>query len=153
MADKLELVAIATESSFNIPGVPRDLVHLGLRQCAVVVILAVGAATTTSFRLIALHSLAKRTPIFRIGSTLVAGILRAKHPVVNDDLRVLLILGSCDERLALTQSCESFDHDHWLLHDVISRPDARIVNAEAALAIVEMNAPASRTWPTSSGKV
>jgi hypothetical protein len=145
MADELELVAIATETSLNVPCVPRDLVHLGLRQRAVVVILAVRAATTTRLSFIALHGLAKRSPIFRISATLVAGLFWAKHPVVNDGLRVLLVLGCCDERFAFTNAAKPTDHNHWLFHDVISRPDARMVNAEAALAFVRMDAPASRT--------
>lgn len=32
MADELELMAIATEASLNVPLVPRDLVHLGLSE-------------------------------------------------------------------------------------------------------------------------
>lgn len=41
VADKLELMAITTKASLNVPSVPRNLVHLGLCQSAVVVILAV----------------------------------------------------------------------------------------------------------------
>ena len=38
-------------------------------------------------------------------------------------------------------------------HHEISRPDTRNVNADAALAMVEMNPPGSNAWPTSSGQV
>ena len=41
MTDELELMAVATEASVNVPLVRRYLVHLGLCQCAIVVILAV----------------------------------------------------------------------------------------------------------------
>ena len=153
MADEVKLAAIATEASINVPGIPRDLVHLGLHQRGVVVILAVRAAATASLGLIDLHRLAKRTLVFGISTALVAGLFRAKHPVIDDGLRVLLVLGSGDERLTLAQTSEAFNHDHGLFHATISRPDARIVKEAAALAMVEMNEPESSTWPTSSGKV
>jgi len=102
MTDEVETVAVATEARINIPLVPRYLVHLCLCHCAVVVILAVGAATTTRFGLIHLHSLTKRNPVFRISITLVAGVLRAKHPIVDHDLGVLLVLSGSDEWLAFT---------------------------------------------------
>ena len=141
MTDELKLMAVATKSSVNVPLVKWYLFHLGLCQCAVVVILAVGAAAATGFSLIALHSLAKRNPVFRISALLVAGVFRAKHPVLDNHRRVLLVLSGSDEWFAFAHTREAFNHNHWLFHYDISRPDARMLMAVAVPAIVEINPP------------
>ena len=141
MTDELELMAVATEASINIPLVKWNLFHLGLGHGAVVVILAVRTSAPTSFSLIHLHSYTQGHPVFRISATLVAWVFRAKHPIVNDDLRVLLVLSSGDEWFAFAHTREAFNHDHWLFHYDISRPDARMLIAVAVPAIVEINPP------------
>lgn len=151
VADKLKLGAKSTESSVIIPLVARDAFHLGLSESAVVIILAVRAATTTSLSLIDLHRLAYRHPECLIGIRFIARVFRTKHPIVNDDLRVLFVLGSRDEWFAFTQASKPADDSYGLFHATISLPDPRIVSALAALAMVDMNEPESSTWPTSSG--
>ncbi len=153
MTDELKLMTVATESSVNIPLVPRYLVHLGLCQCAVVVILAVGAAAATGFSLIDLHSYTQGNPVFRVSALLVAGVFRAKHPVLDDHRCVLLVLSGSDEWFAFAHTREAFNHNHWLFHCVTSLPEARMLIADAVPAIVEMNPDAGRTCPTNSGNV
>ena len=153
VADELKLGAESTESSVIVPLVARDAFHLRLGECAVIIILAVGAATTTSLSLIDLHRLTYRHPECLIGIRFIARVFRTKHPIVNDDLRVLFVLGGGDEWFAFTQASEPADDGYGLFHAIISRPDARMVNEVAALAIVEMNELVSNTWPTNSGNV
>ncbi len=153
VADELKLGAKSTEASVIIPLVARDAFHLGLGECAVIIILAVGAATTTSLSLIDLHRLTYRHPECLIGIRLIARVFRTKHPIVNDDLRVLFVLGGGDEWFAFTQASEPADDGYGLFHATISRPDARMVSEVAALAMVDMNEPESSTWPTNSGNV
>ena len=145
MADEIELVAVTTKASANVPVVPRDGFHLGLGQRGVVVILTVRAPTAASLTLIDLHGLAQRHPVGLVGPAFVGRLLRPKHPVADDGLRVLAILGRRDERLGLGDPAKD--------HHVICLPLTRSVNAVAADAMVEMNDPASSTWPTSSGQV
>lgn len=145
MTDEFKLMAIATEASVNIPLVPRYLVHLGLCQCAVVVILAIRAATATGFSLIALHSFTKCNPVFRVSAALIARVLRAKHPIVNNDLGVLLVLSGGDEWFAFAHTREAFNHNHGFLHCVTSLPEARMLIADAVPAIVLMNDPLGNT--------
>ena len=135
MADEIELVAVATKACADVPVVPRDGVHLGLGQRGIVVILAVGAPTTASLTLIDLHGLAQRHPVGLVRTTLVGRLLRPKHPVADDGLRVLAVLSRRDERLGLGDATE--DHDLGLLvHHVITLPLTRSVRAVAAEAIV-----------------
>lgn len=145
VADELKLGAEATEASVIIPLIARDAFHLGLGERAVVVIFAVGAAPAPRLSLIDLHRLAYRHPECLIGIRFIARVFRTKHPIVNDDLRVLFVLGGGDEWLAFTQASEPANDSYGLFHAVISRPDARMVNEVAALAIVEMNELASST--------
>lgn len=145
VADELKLGAEATEASVIIPLVARDALHLGLGERAVVVILAVGAAPAPRLSLIDLHRLSYSDPERRIGIRLIARVFRTKHPIVNDDLRVLFVLGGGDEWLAFTQASEPANDGYGLFHATISRPDAVMVNEVAALAIVEMNELVSST--------
>lgn len=99
VADKVELVAVATETSVGVPVVAGDALHLGLGHGAVVVILAVRAPTTTGLFLVYLHGLADSDPVDLVGRWLVAGVFGAEHPVVDDGLGVFLVLGGSDELL------------------------------------------------------
>jgi len=119
MADKLKFGAIATKTSIGVQVVARDTLHLGLRHSAVVVVLAVRAATTTSLFLINLHGFAKRQPVGLVGRWLIAWVLRAKHPVVDDDLGVLLVLGCSDEFLIHRKAHKALGHHHEFVHAVL----------------------------------
>lgn len=119
MANELEFVAVTTETSIGIPVIAWDALHLGLCHGAVVVVLAVRAATTTSFFFINLHGLAHCDPVGLVGRCLIAWILRAKHPVVNDDLSVLLILGCGDEFFLHRQTHKALGHHHEFVHAVL----------------------------------
>jgi hypothetical protein len=87
-------------------------------------------------------------PVDLVGRWLVAWVLRAKHPVVDDDLGVLFVLGCGDELLFNRQAHEALGHHHEFVHGVlldyvISRPDARMVSEVAALAMVLIKPSAS----------
>ncbi len=97
MANKLEFVAVTTETSIGIPVIAGYALHLGLCHGAVVVVLAIRAATTTRLFFVHLHGFAHSDPVGFVGRWLIAWILRAKHPVINDDLGVLLVFGCADE--------------------------------------------------------
>lgn len=153
MTDEGKFRAIASVASVSVPLVRWNLFHLRLCHGRVVVIFTKRTTTAAGFCFIALHSLAKCSPIFRVSTALVAGLFRAKHPIIDHDLRVLLVLSGCDERFALAETVEAFDHEHGLFHYPISLPDARMLIAEAVPASVEMNPPFAMTWPTNSGKV
>src|SRR4030042_735940 len=120
MANKIELGAIPAKSSIGVPFVARDALHLGLRHCAVVVILAIRATTTTSFFLVHLHGLAKFHPIDLVGSWLVAWLFRSKHPIVDDGLGVLLVFCRGDELIHHWQARKPFGDNHKLVHAVFS---------------------------------
>ena len=153
MAYEGKFRAIASVSGPLIPLVRWNLFHLCLCHGGVVVIFTKRAATTAGFSLIALHRLTQCCPIFRVCTALIAGLFRAKHPIIDYDLRVLLVFSGCDERFALAETVEAFDHEHGLFHYPISLPDARMLIAEAVPASVEMKPPFAMTWPTNSGKV
>ena len=157
MADKLEFCAVAPKTCIGVPFISGDTLHFGLRHCRIIVILAVRAATTTSLFFVALHGLAHCDPIWLIGRWFVAGILWAEHPIINGNLGILFVLGCGDEFFAHRQAHKALGHHHKFVHAVfpyvISRPDARIVSEVAALAMVEINPPLSKAWPTNSGIV
>ncbi len=119
MANKLKFVAVTTETSIGIPFIAWNAFHLGLRHGAVVVVLAVRAATTTRLFFIYLHGLANCDPVGLVGSWLVAWILRAEHPVVNDDLGVLFVFGCGDEFFFHRQAHETLGHHHEFVHAVL----------------------------------
>ena len=119
MADELKFGAITTETSIGVPLIAWDALHLGLRHGAVVVVLAVRATTTTSFFFVHLHGLANSDPVGFIGRWLVAWILRAKHPVINGDLGVLLVLGCGDEFFLHRQAHKALWHHHEFVHAVL----------------------------------
>ena len=119
VADELKFGAVATETSIGIPVVARDALHLGLCHGAVVVVLAVGAPTTTSFFFVHLHGLAHSDPVGLVGRWLIAWVLRAKHPVVNDDLGVLLVLSCGDEFFLNWQANKALGHHHKFVHAVL----------------------------------
>lgn len=145
MADELKLGAETTEASVIIPLVARDALHLGLGERAIVVILAVGAATTASLSLIDLHRLAYRDPECLISIWFIARVFRTKHPILDNDLGVLFILGGGDEWFAFTQASEPANDSYGLFHYDTSRPDARMLIAVAVPAIVEINPPLGNT--------
>lgn len=116
MADELEFGAVATETCIGVPLIARDALHFGLRHGAVVVVLAVRAAMTTSFFFVHLHGLAHSDPVGLVGRWLVAWILRAKHPVVDGDLGVLLVLCCGDEFLTHWQAHKALGHHHKFVH-------------------------------------
>lgn len=119
MADELEFGAVATETGIGIPVIARYALHLGLRHGAVVVVLAVGAATTTSLFFVHLHGVAHSDPVGLVGRWLIAWILWAKHPVINDDLGVLFVLGCADEFFLHWQACKALGHHHEFVHAVL----------------------------------
>lgn len=119
VADELEFGAVATETSIGVPLIAWNALHLGLRHGAVVVVLAVRAATTTRLFLVNLHGLANRNPVSFVGRWLVAWILRAKHPVINDNLGVLLVLGCGDEFFLHRQAHKALRHHHEFVHAVL----------------------------------
>ena len=85
VADEVEFVAVATESGVHIPLVPGNAVHLDLGHDRVVVILAVGAATTTCLGFFHLHGLGQRHPVGLVRASLVAGLFRSEHPVIDEN--------------------------------------------------------------------
>jgi len=116
VANELEFGAITTETSIGVPLIARDALHLGLCHGAVVVVLAVGAATTTRLFFVHLHGLANSDPVGFVGRWLVAWILRAKHPVINGDLGVLLVFGCGDEFFLHRQAHKALGHHHEFVH-------------------------------------
>ncbi len=116
MADELEFGAITTETSIGVPVISGDTLHFGLRHGAVVVVLAVRAATTTRLFFIHLHGLANSDPVGLIGCWLVAWILRAKHPVIDGNLSVLLVFCCGDEFLIHRQTHKALGHHHEFVH-------------------------------------
>ena len=119
VADELEFGAVTTETSIGVPLIARDALHLGLRHGAVVVVLAVGASTTTSFFFVHLHGFAHCDPVCFVGCWLVGWILRAKHPVVNGDLGVLLVFCCSDEFFLHRQAHKALGHHHEFVHAVL----------------------------------
>lgn len=119
MADELEFSAVTTETSIGIPVIARDALHLGLCHGAVVVILAVGAATTTRLFFVHLHGLAHCDPVGLVGRWFIAWILRAKHPVVDGDLGVFLVFGCADEFFLHRQTHKALGHHHEFVHAVL----------------------------------
>ena len=116
MADEVEFGAVTTETSIGVPVISWDSLHFGLRHGAVVVVLAVGAPTTTSLFFVHLHGLAHSDPVGLVGRWLIAGILRAKHPVINDDLGVFFVLGCADEFFLHRQTHKALGHHHKFVH-------------------------------------
>ena len=119
VANELEFGAVTTETSIGVPVIAWDALHLGLRHGAVVIVFAVRAATTTRLFFVHLHGLAHSDPVGLIGRWLVAWILRAKHPVVDDDLGVLLVLGCADEFFLHRQTHKALGHHHEFVHAVL----------------------------------
>ena len=119
MADKFELIAVASEAGFGVPVIARDAFHFSLRHGAVVVVLAVRAPAAASLLLVNLHGLANGDPIDLVGRWLVAWVLRPEHPVLDDGLGVLLVLGRGDEFLAHRQAGEALGDDHKFFHAVL----------------------------------
>ncbi len=119
MADEFELVAVASEACARVPVVARDALHFSLRHGAVVVVLAVRAPAAAGLLLVNLHGLTHSDPIDLVGRRLVAWVLRPKHPVLDDGLGVLLILGRGDEFLAHRQARETLGDDHKFFHAVL----------------------------------
>ena len=119
MANELKFVAVTTETSIGVPVIAGDALHFGLCHGAVVVVLAVRAATTTRLFFIHLHGLANRYPIGLVGRWLIAWVFRAKHPVINDDLGVLLVLGCADEFFIHRQAHKALGHHHEFVHAVL----------------------------------
>lgn len=119
MANELEFVAVTTETGIGVPVVARNALHLGLRHGAVVVVFAVGAATTTRLFFVNLHGIANCDPVGFVGRWLVGWILRAKHPVINDDLGVLLVFGCADEFFLHRQAHKALWHHHKFVHAVL----------------------------------
>ena len=119
MANELEFCAVTTETSIGVPVIAGDALHLGLCHGAVVVVLAVRAATTTRLFFVHLHGLTHSDPVGLVGRWLVAWVLRAEHPVVDDDLGVLLVLGCADEFFLHWKTHKALWHHHEFVHAVL----------------------------------
>ena len=116
VADELKFGAVTTETSIGIPVIAGDALHFGLRHGAVVVVLAVGAPTTTRLFFIHLHGLANCDPVGLVGRWLIARVGWSKHPVVDGDLSVLLVFGCADEFFLHRQAHKALWHHHEFVH-------------------------------------
>jgi hypothetical protein len=119
VADELKFGAVTTETSICVPVISWNSFHFGLRHGAVVVVLAVGAPTTTRLFFVHLHGFANCDPEGLVGCWLIGWILRAKHPVVDSDLGVLFVLGCGDEFFLHRQAHKALGHHHEFVHVVL----------------------------------
>ena len=146
--NEIKLLAIAATAARGVIVCHRDAFHLRLHHRVNAEIFAVQAHAPAGFLLGHVPRLSQRSPERLVCFRVKRWIGWAKLPAINRHLLVFLVVG-CAGYLLLRQA----KFNHHVVHYAISLPEARIVKDVAAEASVDMNCPASKTWPTSSGQV